>query len=168
MSSPAAINIDVHFDKDILRAAQEVMTETSDRALYLTAKDIFARIVRGTPIDTGRARSNWIASVGTANLTFRAARVPYPRGGGPKDYGDTIIRRNNRILKTIQSGQSAFLSNSLPYIRRLEYGWSKGQAPHGMVRSALVTLSHTYKRSFKAAYHEIKAGPQTLAALGVP
>lgn len=157
---------DIVFDKEVLEVAQEILRTTSDRALLLTAKDLFSKIVYGTPIDTGRARANWIASVGSANLTFRHPRTPYPQGGAPRTYGQTIVRRNNQILAQIKTGQSAFLTNNLPYIRRLEYGWSR-QAPHGMVRNALLHAAHTYKRTFKAAYNEVAGGEESRIAYRV-
>ncbi len=42
-------------------------------------------------------------------------------------------------------GQTIWILNSLPYAKRLEYGWSK-QAPGGMVRLAVQNYSQTIKK----------------------
>jgi hypothetical protein len=51
------------------------------------------------------------------------------------DPGAAAARVDAAIL-TAQAGDLVYLSNTAPYIRRLEYGWSK-QAPAGFIRLAL-------------------------------
>lgn len=74
-----------------------------------------------TPIDTGRAQSNWRVQAGAADIT-------------------TTDETNARTLHGLDSlparGAHAFtfyLTNSLRYAPKLERGWSD-QAPQGMVR----------------------------------
>jgi hypothetical protein len=42
------------------------------------------------------------------------------------------------------SGQKIFLTNALPYAIRLENGWSKTQAPQGMVKLSLAEITAKY------------------------
>jgi hypothetical protein len=44
---------------------------------------------------------------------------------------------SNEISSIKVNGQTIFITNSLPYAQRLEYGWSK-QAPLGVVRITAV------------------------------
>jgi hypothetical protein len=94
---------------------------------------LFSSIIRGTPVDSGRARGNWQTSIGT------------PVEG-------TVERLDQRGTQAIaevrnnmgEAGQVTWLTNNLPYIGKLEYGgYGEGpntvggfskQAPAGMVR----------------------------------
>lgn len=83
--------------------------------------DLFAKIVRKTPVDTGRARGSWNISVNEADRTVLPPAPPgdvYP----PPSIGALDVRLNESIV----------ISNNLPYIVELEKGHSK-QAPNGMV-----------------------------------
>lgn len=101
-----------------------------------------------TPVDTGRARSNWsISRSETPNAVIR------PAGGSPLD-----ASRAAGQLANLGVYQTVWITNALPYIRVLEYGgypqapvrgsWDRQakkwviksgggysrQAPRGMVR----------------------------------
>lgn len=91
------------------------------------AMRIFADIIMATPVDTGRARANWMMSIGTLNTT-----ITYD----VDENGQPTVDKGVASLSDYKGGQSIFITNSLPYIMRLEYGWSK-QAPNGMVRQAI-------------------------------
>jgi len=78
----------------------------------------------GTPIDTGFARANWDGGIGAIPAN--------PPAGSP---GAAVARVDEAVLRA-QAGDLVYLSNTAPYIRRLEYGWSK-QAPAGFIRLAL-------------------------------
>ncbi len=47
-----------------------------------------------------------------------------------------------------KAGDVIYLANSLPYIRRLEYGWSK-QAPAGMVRGTVGEFQQAIDKALK-------------------
>ena len=85
-------------------------------------------IIKRTPIDTGQARGNWVAGVNEA----QALTIP--------DSSTTTNRREGEAIQSARMhaedslGKVFTLTNSLPYIMRLEFGhWSK-QAPNGMFR----------------------------------
>jgi len=90
-----------------------------------TALSLFSNVVKLTPVDTGRARMNWMAGVNA------------PGDGGVKE---TIARA--------RLGDSLFLTNNLPYIEALEYGSSK-QAPKGMVRVTVTQFKQTVKKQVR-------------------
>lgn len=95
--------------------------------------EIMSRIVLKTPVDTGRARANWFVGNGTPNR--RTDQLVDPSGVS------TIAFGQSAIMGIKVDGQTIYVTNSLPYIRRLEYeGWSQ-QAPAGMVRVTLAELS---------------------------
>ena len=87
------------------------------------AVEIDKRLVFRSPVDTGRFRANWVVGNGSIN-------------GNTKE---SFTAANNSIeINSIKvNGQIIYITNSLPYANRLEYGYSK-QAPQGMVRITAV------------------------------
>ncbi|MCK5132697.1 MAG: HK97 gp10 family phage protein [Candidatus Sabulitectum sp.] len=79
------------------------------RSVALAASD---KVTSRTPIDTGAARGAWMAGI----------NKPVAESEGYL-----------AVINRLKLGDTFFLTNKLPYIRRLEYGWSQ-QAPAGMVR----------------------------------
>ncbi len=92
-------------------------------------------LVLSTPVDTGRARSNWIASVDTPSDAEGAAESPA-----------AAIARAEAVIKGAGPRQDIWISNNLPYIARLNDGHS-AQAPAGFVQSAIVSGSRAVRRS---------------------
>ena len=110
------------FDKDI----KDFNKKTEKAALNVfrgTALSLFGRIVKRTPVDTGRLRGNWQASI---NIS--------PSGNGDTNYRTTV--------GGVKLGDSIYLTNNLPYANAIENGHSK-QAPVGMVRVTIVEFEHT-------------------------
>lgn len=81
----------------------------------------------GTPVDTGHARSGW--------YTFLAGSGAVPNIADAATQGDPVAQAIE-ALADAQLGQTVWCANHVPYIVRLEYGWSQ-QAPAGMVRLTL-------------------------------
>ena len=84
-------------------------------------------LTRVTPVDTGRARGNWFVSLDRPNRTvddFRKARQAITDGIA------TINDVVNGKFRTI------VLSNNLPYIERLNDGYST-QAPKKFVENEI-------------------------------
>lgn len=86
------------------------------------------RIRLRTPVRSGRARGNWNISVGAPDWHADPER---------KNKG---VAQAGAVPKEIGEGPTPiFVCNGLPYIGRLEFGWSK-QAPQGMVRLTVKEL----------------------------
>lgn len=73
----------------------------------------------------GRARGNWQCSIG-APITTEIKRID-PNGSAA----------SAEVEKTVKMGEINYLSNNVPYIRRLEYEGHSTQAPNGMVRISM-------------------------------
>ncbi len=108
------------FQSDMVRFEKEVMGQ-SEKVIRQAAAAMFSRIVRATPVDEGTAKGNWQVGVNSTP-------------DGPIERDDEGAALAEISLKTAQFtlADSLHFANSLPYIRRLESGWS-GQAPAGMV-----------------------------------
>lgn len=94
----------------------------STQLLTLLVAETDARLKMRTPVDTGRARASWAIGVGQINT----AVAPDTVKGQP-------VAAAEPSVPAVTIGDVVYLTNALPYARRLEYGWSK-QAPNGMVR----------------------------------
>lgn len=117
------------------------------------ALECLARIVRRTPIDTGLARWNWQLSVGAPARGIlkgvTADRGRTGRGIGrfrtgfgqavPSGAGADVVARERIKLAALKPFDVWYINNNLPYILRLEDGYSD-QAPHGMVAVTLAEL----------------------------
>lgn len=90
------------------------------RALALEAH---SRVVMRTPVRTGRARGNWMLTIG------QMSRASRPDFYDPN--GTTSIAEGLAFVKSLKFGDKMWTTNNLPYIYPLELGHSQ-QAPHGM------------------------------------
>ena len=88
-------------------------------------------IALATPFDTGRAAASWNASLNGANLRHQPDEVQF---GGREE----AAQAGEVNLSGIRMGDDVHISNSLPYIRRLNAGWSQ-QAPAGFVEQVVET-----------------------------
>lgn len=86
--------------------------------------EVARRIIMRTPVDTGRARGNWLPGVGDFKTGFNNESLD-PSGQG-------ALAAVQAALGTHRPGQDLTLANNLVYILPLENGHSK-QAPAGMV-----------------------------------
>lgn len=110
------------FELDISRWVEKAKGNL-DAVVRKVELDVSTSVILGTPVDTGRARANWFASFSAPSGQV-SDRVD-PSGGASID-------RVRGAVSTGKAGHVFYLTNNLPYILRLEQGWSK-QAPAGMV-----------------------------------
>lgn len=94
-------------------------------AVVLTAQGV----VNATPVDTGRARSNWVFG----KVFPQSALDSFDKSGAA-----TIAKIAGQVT-SLKAGGEVWLVNNLPYSGKLEYGYSQ-QAPSGMVRVTLANL----------------------------
>jgi hypothetical protein len=91
----------------------------------------------GTPVDTGRARSNWIAQIGSAPDTVIDAYVPGSLGDTEAANTQAALDQAEAVIKNYKGGQEIHITNNLPYIQRLNDGWSS-QAPANFVEQGVM------------------------------
>lgn len=97
------------------------------------AMDLMGRLVRGSPVKTGRFKGNWLASVSTPALAEMDTVDPG---------GQATIVRADAVLRDPKPFSSVYLTNNVPYAKRLEEGGSK-QAPAGVVKVAVAESQST-------------------------
>lgn len=119
------------------RRAKEIDSAVSELAVK-TAQTIVADLAYKTPVDTSKALSNWIVTLGTPATQDIKPHFPGEYGSTQNASAQETISRAKAVLKNKKPGQSIFIANNLPYIKRLNEGYSR-QAPAGFVeRAALI------------------------------
>lgn len=116
--------------------------DKADLVVRKTALDLQSSMIGMAPVDTGRFKGNFVVGVGALNT-----KADYP----PDKGGAAAIGRASTALQGWKAGQTIWLTNSMPYARKLEYGWSQ-QAPGGMVRLTV----QAYGKALKKAVAELK------------
>lgn len=123
--------------------------QKADLVVTKVCLDAATRVIEKTPVDTGRLRANWQATIGQpatgeVDAEDKQGRMTIQKIVGPAK---------------LASGQIFYLSNNLPYAVVAEYGmWPKGdgegkvtadgystQAPAGMVRVTMAEIVRIFK-----------------------
>jgi hypothetical protein len=115
------------------------LKEESSRAAVKTAETILYDLAFVTPVDTSQALSNWQVSL-KSKIALGAKIDPYYPGlGGSTQHASALaaIEAGKNMLRKKKPGDKIFISNVLPYINRLNEGYSK-QEPAGFVQRATI------------------------------
>jgi hypothetical protein len=112
-----------------------------DKQVRFLCFDLMKGVVLGTPVDTGRARGNWQASI----VTPASGEIDRNDKGG----GLTIAAAEPAIAKA--TGTVFYITNNLPYIYRLEFeeNFSK-KMPAGWVRGSIERTKQIAQRMPRA------------------
>lgn len=124
------------FKRDFAALLQKA-GDKAEMVVRKTALELQSSMIEMSPVDTGRFKANWQCGVGVVNTATDS---------GEDKTGAGAIGRTQAALGSWKVGQTITLSNSLPYARRLEYGWSK-QAPGGMVRLTVQNYSRALAKA---------------------
>ncbi len=114
---------DVTFDLSAFANSININLKTVVRKI---TADLLTKIVKRTPVDTGRARASWNIGIGGPDTTV-------PAEG--KHSGNTSITS----ITAIDGNETVWISSNLDYIAHLEQGTSK-QAPAGMVEISIAEI----------------------------
>lgn len=122
-----------NFARRIRKAAADVEPAVDDtlRKVALVANQT---VIMATPVDTGRARANWQVSV-DAPITEQVESTD----------ANGALQRNVQVIRDYRSGP-IILQNNVPYIGRLNDGWS-AQAPAGFVERALQAAANAVTKA---------------------
>lgn len=122
------------FASDVAKYAKlaGACVDETGRAIVL---ELFGSVIKDTPVDTGRARGNWQTSMDSP-ATGETDR----KGEGP------ALAEVSQQAASFGAGKVIYLSNGLPYILRLEYGWSK-QQPGGMARKNVARIQSIVRKA---------------------
>jgi len=127
MARSAATKINEAIQKFVARVIRKLTTDTVANLQRAPSKG-------GTPVDTGWARANWIASIGTPVTTTAGTRADAEAGKIDKSAAEQGLV--NILAYTSPKIGNVYISNNVPYIELLNAGTSK-QAPPMFVEMAI-------------------------------
>ena len=101
------------------------------KAVRAVALEIDSAVVQSTPVDTGRARSNWIVQI-NSSATGEVSSGSIDRSG------QGALSRGRSTIAGFKAGKdrSIHITNNVPYIGDLNNGTS-AQAPANFVQAAV-------------------------------
>ena len=128
----------LELNKEVLDSEEKI-----GNAIELMAMFALRGVVQKSPVDTGRFRGNWIVS--------RHSPSKHTRKTSDKN-GNQTIKKGAKVIERFKYKesiklfeQSIIIQNNLPYANRLENGWSKTQAPHGMIAVTIAEMNVRYR-----------------------
>ena len=116
--------------------ATRTLPEAVAQAQRALAREVLRGVVERTPVASGRARANWQVSLSAPVNGVLDARDPS---------GSETIARGNAVINSAEPFGRLWITNALNYAEVLENGRSD-QAPRGMVRATLASLSAAGRR----------------------
>lgn len=131
------------FRKDVDKIfGQRQLVARTDQELRLIAIDLYGWITKDTPVDTGHLRASWRLERGAPDLS-----TPPALASGQKLSEAQLESGEAGAIAGLspdERARSIYITNSLPYALRIEYGHSRVKAPQGMVRVNLKRLLVKY------------------------
>lgn len=94
-------------------------------------------VIEDTPVDTGRAKGNWQLTIGD------------PAEGVVDDTAQEALRKVSFRSNYGSIFDVNYLTNNLPYIERLEFGYSEEKAPDGMVRKNVIRFDRLVQAAIR-------------------
>lgn len=109
---------------DARRNGNRIVNDKLDRLGRAVSFETLKQLMQATPVDTGRARGNWNLSRGSEDAsTDPGRRAP-----------TALAQAQGRVGSVKMSkGDKVYLTNGLPYIGRLNDGYSR-QAPAAFIQ----------------------------------
>jgi hypothetical protein len=113
-----------------------------DEELRDVMTEIYLRLIGWgtppTPIKSGRARTGWHLDIQPSDW------CPPDMKDSPKSAAE-IMDAARHVIEKLPKSQVYYLYNNVPYILRLERGWSE-QAPQGFIAIALKSTADALQR----------------------
>lgn len=122
------------FKRRIQKHARNVESNSNKNIIRLAV--IIDQVVTvGTPVDTGRARANWQATIGEET---------FDELDEVDQSGASTMAKAQAVLESRKPEQTIHLTNNVKYVPRLNEGWS-AQAPAGFVQEAVNVGINAFK-----------------------
>lgn len=122
---------------DRLEKKAAAIEKAASQTAVDTALAIVGDLAYKTPVDTSQALSNWIVTLESPAEQRISPHYPGLQGSTRNASAAETLNLAKAVLKNKKPGQAIYIRNNLPYIRRLNDGYS-GQAPAGFVERAVL------------------------------
>lgn len=107
-----------------LQVTFDRLKDYPEKVVRGTLLSMTSKIIKRSPVDTGRFRNNWMPTFGSPSNAQTNETDPS---------GAAAQSNVAQVVMNFEMGQTFYLTNNLPYSNRLEFGYSQ-QAPQGMLR----------------------------------
>lgn len=115
------------FSRNVRKRGRQVVNSAS-RAVRRAGRAFLKTAVLSTPVDTGKARSNWRVGIGGRPTAVIEPYVPYPKnskangqGAGERANASAAISAGNARIATLKGVPSAGLKTSLTIVNNTPY-----------------------------------------------
>lgn len=139
------------FTIDVGKFAQKTGL-TLDVIVRKICLDLWRKVVKRTPVDTGYARANWMVSIDQVPEGLVIQQAPTKIKGQKKTGGrvETIpAPATPPAFISLKAGTVVYIVNNVPYILALEDGHSHTQAPNGMAKVSMLEIKNEVNRILK-------------------
>ena len=113
--------------------AQKKLEKELENIVKVAGINLFNGIIQLSPVQQGRFRANWQATINTPATDVLFQSVP-----PSEEENITSVDNVGQKLKSFKLNDTIYLTNNLPYAERLENGWSQ-QRPRKWVARATST-----------------------------
>jgi hypothetical protein len=121
---------------DQIREESLKIMKGNERTMRRAAIAAFGMIIKETPVDKGRLRSNWFCSGSEGDNSVSDVVI---------SESQSVMNMTNKVA-SLRDWSMFILTNNLPYAERIEYqGWSD-LAPAGVVRVSLARVGQNIER----------------------
>ena len=107
-----------------MKEFESMTAEKSELLFKKVCFDLSNSIIMDTAVLSGAARGRWAPDI---NKIDNSTDEVFDKSG------NATVTKVASQTNNLKIGQYFTLTNNLPYILRLEYGWSKTKSPNGMV-----------------------------------
>lgn len=125
------------------RRAKLLDEQASDAAVQMTLTVLDALVFK-TPVDSSEALSNWQVRLNSPADNRIDPYFPGEKGSTQRSSAQAAIEAAKAVLAGKKAGDVVYISNVLPYIGRLNDGYS-GQAPAGFVEASVLIGRKRFK-----------------------
>jgi len=111
--------------KSNLKKAGEIYREKKLSQVRAVTLQALREVMLGSPVDTGRFRSNWMVSAGKRNKVLNET-YHKDNKSGKKDQPVSVdeLEASQKEIAKLGDQEKLYISNNLPYAQRLEEGHS--------------------------------------------
>jgi Bacteriophage HK97-gp10, putative tail-component len=110
------------------------------------ATELLQQLVVETPIDTGKAKSNWLVGVTVNPTEVLEPRVPGEKGSTSQSTIAATIEEGKARIALRKTNQDIYIANNVDYIGSLNNGTSK-QAPSNFVQKSVYLAADSLKKA---------------------
>lgn len=142
------------FKKGLLEVANKKVPDRVKEVQSDLAGHVYSGVVLRTPVLTGHARHNWMPTLKNPWLQEIEGVFGGDTTGDPFTATEIVkMKRIQRELKDLPVGQTVWIANSVPYIERLENGWSN-KSPEGMAEVTVNSILEDVNMGLKQVDEE--------------